>query len=138
MVCVNLMARAVVNHPVRLRLPPLHRRGMVCVNLVAQGSFVRAERYFREGMLALPYGWFGYALYQYIILCKYSEMVCVNLMAQAVLNHLVRLCLPPLHRRGIKKIDHENLSHHKKPKHQSNRCQNDHNYYSSHRIYLLN
>ena len=36
----------------------------------ASGS-VRAARYFREGMLALPYGWFGYALYQHTMSCKY-------------------------------------------------------------------
>ena len=53
----------------------------VSVNLVAHCGWNSEERYFREGMLALPYGWFGYALYQHIISCKYSANGFHNYMA---------------------------------------------------------
>ncbi len=35
-------------------------------------------------MLALPYRWFGYALYQHKILCEHSVNGLHNLVAQAV------------------------------------------------------
>ena len=98
------------NHPVRLRLPPLHRRGMVCPygmlkkyhyapvegNCLVQNHHnhpvrLRLPPLHRRGMVC-PYG----------MLKKYHYApVEGNCLVQNHHNHPVRLRLPPLHRRGM-------------------------------------
>ena len=95
------------NHPVRLRLPPLHRRGMIwhytCADTRQPPRQAEPDTPPQEGN--------GLALY----LCRYeattpSGCACHpsiggewsgTILVQIRGNHPVRLRLPPLHRRGM-------------------------------------
>ena len=76
----------VQNHPVRLRLPPLQRRGMIrpyCFHELGGAWRLRLCRY--VGLLKK----------------YYHAPVEGNCLVQNHYNHPVRLRLPPLHRRGM-------------------------------------
>ena len=83
------------NHPVRLRLPPLHRRGIVCADAAQPPRQAAPATPPQEGNClcrcgtTTPSG------------CACHPSTGGELFVQMRLNHPVRLRLPPLHRRGI-------------------------------------